>query len=179
MTDSDTNDLVSAAIIVEYDKTKENQIINKLVNGWYSFQAFITQILSSPLPELLSNRQYRKQSKYMEKKGQLLVDTIEKAHRTNGPEEVHWYIALVGVGPEHKGKGYGGELMRKIGDLADEAGVLCYLECGTKNKAFYEKMGYEEYSKHTLEDPVDPRGEAYDMFTMVRKPLPPIRAVAH
>ena len=67
------------------------------------------------------------------------------AHRKKGPDEVHRYVALVGVGPEPKEKGYGDELMRKIvGVLADEAGVWCYLVWGTKNKAFNEKVVYEE-----------------------------------
>lgn len=179
MTDSDERELASAAIVLEYNKKHENQIMTNLLHGWYTAVAFLKLMFTGGLPDLLRKSPYRKQAKHFERKGHLLHNTLEETHKKNGPNEAHWYVALVGVGPEHKGKGYGGELMRRVGDLADEAGVLCYLECGTPNKPFYEKMGYQEYSKHTLEDPVDPIGPSYDIYTMVRRPRPPIREEAH
>jgi ribosomal protein S18 acetylase RimI-like enzyme len=40
-----------------------------------------------------------------------------------GPQEDHWYIKMVGVGPQYNGKGYGRELIEKIHSLAYKAGV--------------------------------------------------------
>lgn len=179
MTGDGSGDLASAAIIVEYNKKDESRIINKIVDGWNAVRAFFKIMTNDGLPELLSNSKHKKQAKHLEKKGQGLIKTMEEVHKTDGPDETHWYVAIVGVGPEHKGKGYGGELMKKVGDLADDAGIMCYLECGTKNKAFYEKMGYREYSKHLIEDPVDPSTPAYEIYAMVRDPLPPARAKAY
>jgi ribosomal protein S18 acetylase RimI-like enzyme len=69
----------------------------------------------------------------------------------------HWYITSVGVDPELQGKGYGKLiLMNQMGDLADECNMDVYLECaGAFNKAFYEKMGFEEVRVETLDDGTD------------------------
>jgi ribosomal protein S18 acetylase RimI-like enzyme len=60
------------------------------------------------------------------------------------PRELHWYILVLGVHPDHQGKGLGGELLRQILRKADEESVAVYLESSNpKNLDFYGKYGFE------------------------------------
>ena len=59
------------------------------------------------------------------------------------PRHPHWYILVLGVHPDHQGKGLGGELLRQILQKADEESVAVYLESSNpKNQDFYRKYGF-------------------------------------
>lgn len=77
---------------------------------------------------------------------------------------------MVGVIPSVNGTGMGKEVVEKVNDLADEQGVVCYLECGADTVGFYQKMGYSEESKVTVPDPVDPSKDPFECYIMVCKP---------
>ena len=58
--------------------------------------------------------------------------------------EKDWYLSIVGILPEHQGKGLGGNLIKPILKKADVAGVSTFLETFTpRNMPFYERLGYE------------------------------------
>lgn len=60
------------------------------------------------------------------------------------PRQPHWYISVLGVHPDHQGKGLGGELLRPILQKADKESVIVYLECSNPNSLdFYRKYGFE------------------------------------
>ncbi len=60
------------------------------------------------------------------------------------PRQPHWYILVLGVHPDHQGKGMGGELLRKVLQRAEEDRVAVYLESSNpKNLDFYRKYGFE------------------------------------
>lgn len=99
------------------------------------------------------------------------MKTAEQFHNDVAPAETHWYIMMVGAAPEYNGKGFGRELMEKIGDLADEAGALCYLECAHSNFHFYEKMGFSVAAKQVIEDLLAPNREPIELYAMIREPL--------
>ncbi len=55
----------------------------------------------------------------------------------------HWYLSLIGVDPEHQGKGVAGSLLRPQLTHADSEGLPCYLEtCEPSNVSFYQKYGF-------------------------------------
>jgi GNAT superfamily N-acetyltransferase len=78
-----------------------------------------------------------------------IFSQIEKVHL----REPHWYVQILGVHPNHQGKGIGGKLLRPVLQKADEDGVAVYLESSNpKNLDFYRKHGFEVMEETT---PVD------------------------
>ncbi len=60
------------------------------------------------------------------------------------PSQPHWYILILGVHPDHQGKGFGGELLNKVLRRADDERVAVYLESSNpKNLDFYRKYGFQ------------------------------------
>jgi GNAT superfamily N-acetyltransferase len=65
----------------------------------------------------------------------------------------HWYLSVVGVDPEHKGKGIGGRLLQPILKRADAEGLPCYLETGNPfTLPFYQRLGFTVVSEGQLPD---------------------------
>ena len=72
-----------------------------------------------------------------------LVDEMRKWHGEYGPKEPHWYVGIVGSDPESQGNGYCKQAMNLLARAADANKKACYLECVDKNRAYYEKFGFE------------------------------------
>ena len=70
------------------------------------------------------------------------LGAVEPYHREVPP---HWYLMVVGVSPEGRGRGLGRALIRPIMDRAEAAGLPCYLETAQPdNVSFYERLGFEQ-----------------------------------
>ena len=169
---TDNGELVSVAIISEYDKSYESSFRRKLLKEWREWKAFVKYafITGNGLPDLFRKREHKQDATHLRKKMEFAMHSLHKWHATYGPNEKHWYINMVGVHPNYKGCGYGGELMNMISMLADKADIMCYLECGASNVPFYEKMGYKILSKHTLCDPEDTSREPCETYVLTRDP---------
>ena len=98
-------------------------------------------------------------------RGAVIVYTIEEAH----PEEPHWYLPVIGVRPEHQGRGLGSALLSTMTSKLDTEGLPAYLEASTeRNRALYQRHGFEVTGElHLPEDgPTlwqmwrDPKGSA-------------------
>jgi ribosomal protein S18 acetylase RimI-like enzyme len=165
--------LASAGIILEYDPTKKESIIDGIVGGWRFLQAFMKITKSTPVPALYGDKSHRKDSEHIRKTNDYILSTFKKYHKSHGPQERHWYVMMVGVIPEYSGQGLGRELMEKINNLADERGVTIFLECGPTMVRFYEKLGFCASGSIELKDPVDPTKEPFVAWMMTRTPLPP------
>jgi ribosomal protein S18 acetylase RimI-like enzyme len=165
--------LASAAIILEYDPTKKECIIDRIVGGWRFLRAFMKIIKSTPVPALYSDKSHRKDSEHLQKSIDYILSTFKKYHKSHGPQERHWYVMMVGVIPDYNGQGLGRALLEKINSLADERGVSMFLECGPAKVGFYEKMGFCASGSIELKDPVDPTKEPFVAWMMTRTPLPP------
>ena len=77
-----------------------------------------------------------------------------------------WYLSIIGVDPEHQGKGLGLQLIEPVLKEADAAGVATYLETYTpRNNSFYERLGY--IVSGTYHEPVTDA----EYSVMVRKPV--------
>ena len=64
------------------------------------------------------------------------------------PRQPHWYVLVLGVHPDHQGKGLGGVLLRQVLQRADDERVAVYLESSNpKNLDFYRKYGFEVTEK--------------------------------
>jgi ribosomal protein S18 acetylase RimI-like enzyme len=60
------------------------------------------------------------------------------------PTERHWYLATIGVAPDHQGRGHGAALLRAGLERCDRDGLPAYLESGNpRNRTLYERHGFE------------------------------------
>lgn len=93
--------------------------------------------------------------------------TFQRLH----PTTPHYYLATLGVEPEHQGKGYGSRLMQPILSRCDDTGTPAYLETATeRNLPLYERHGF----RTTAEVRVGRSGPR--LWLMWREPDDPIAA---
>jgi len=56
----------------------------------------------------------------------------------------HWFLQIIGVDPEHQGKGYGSRLLREMLARADQEKLPCFLTTNKEqNIGFYEHHGFK------------------------------------
>jgi ribosomal protein S18 acetylase RimI-like enzyme len=62
----------------------------------------------------------------------------------NTPPELHWYLNMLATHPDWQRQGLGEALMTAVFEIADVAGLPCYLETETvENVAYYRHHGFE------------------------------------
>jgi len=67
------------------------------------------------------------------------------------PAVPHWYLDLLGVAPEHQGRGLGQALLGDLLARVDAEGAASYLETDRPgNLPFYERAGYAVLSRNTI-----------------------------
>jgi GNAT superfamily N-acetyltransferase len=65
------------------------------------------------------------------------------AAESNHPNELHFYLAFLGVEPKLQGKGIGSALLRQVLNRCDRERTPAYLEASTlRNRALYERNGF-------------------------------------
>ena len=78
--------------------------------------------------------------------------------------ERYWYLQLLGVDPEHQGKGLSTILLKPMLELAAKQGLPCFLETQRqKNVAFYGHFGFVMADEGTI-----PNGDVYS-WALVKK----------
>ena len=71
--------------------------------------------------------------------GQEVAELMKKHH----PEEPHWYLAVIGSDPAHRGVGLGWALMQSRLDRIDADYAPAYLESTKEeNLAYYQRFGF-------------------------------------
>jgi GNAT superfamily N-acetyltransferase len=97
----------------------------------------------------------------------LAYDAIaRKLHHAHAAQP-HWYLAALGVEPQHQGQGIGGALMQPILGRADAQGLPCYLETHRPdNVRLYQRHGFEVCCH------CDVPGHPIPVWAMFRKPRP-------
>jgi ribosomal protein S18 acetylase RimI-like enzyme len=97
-------------------------------------------------------------------KRQIKLSPIEKAHKRN-MQQLHWYLAVLGVDPLYQRQGIGSLLLEPILKQADRDRIPCYLETfGEKNLSFYSKHGFE------VTNTIDFSDIPLQLLAMTRKP---------
>jgi len=77
----------------------------------------------------------------------LLDDFAISRKKMNVPFR-HWYLAFIGVDPEHHGKGFASALIKPMLERIDRENMPCYLETATeKNAAIYGHLGFKLIEK--------------------------------
>ena len=81
-----------------------------------------------------------------------IVDFMSEESRTMVSDN-SWYLSILGISPDHQGKGLGLDLVLPVLKLTDEIGAASYLETFTpKNLRFYKRLGF--YEAKTVHEPV-------------------------
>jgi GNAT superfamily N-acetyltransferase len=89
------------------------------------------------------------------------VDALLEEHH---PAQPCYFLQLVGVVPEHQGRGLGGQLLTAVLDRCDATGTPAYLEATSPaNRRLYEHHGFHVVSRLTV-----PRGPT--LWPMWRDP---------
>ncbi len=72
-----------------------------------------------------------------------LLRVVAAFDRGHPHEPDHWYLPLIGVTPEYRGRGFGAALLRRVLDRCDADGTPAYLEASAPgNRALYERHGF-------------------------------------
>jgi GNAT superfamily N-acetyltransferase len=76
------------------------------------------------------------------------VDNGEYARK---PDTPHYYLAILGVHPDHQGEGRGGMLIKHTLEWVDELQMAAYLENSNKvNQPLYERFGFKTVNSFRL-----------------------------
>lgn len=71
----------------------------------------------------------------------------------NHPEEDHWYLPVIAVRPEWRGRGFGAALLRPVLERCDRDGMPAYLEATSpRNRALYERHGFAATGEVRVKD---------------------------
>ena len=91
-------------------------------------------------------------------------DYLDKVHERLARHK-HMYLQIIGVDPQHQGKGFAGKLIRPMLAGLDKEKMPCYLETlDKKNVGLYEHFGFK-----VLEESVIP-GTPLTNWAMLRGP---------
>jgi GNAT superfamily N-acetyltransferase len=91
-----------------------------------------------------------------------LLESFEAAHPRDRP---HYYLSLLGVHPDHRGKGIGMGLLADCLGLIDAEGMAAYLESSNPaNDARYERIGFRRVGAFSTPD------GTHTVATMWREP---------
>ena len=81
------------------------------------------------------------------------VDSYGERVRKRLAPQKHWYLALLGVDPDHQGKGHAGAMMKPMLKRIDDEGLPCYLETeGEKNISMYQHFGFKHLEHISVPD---------------------------
>lgn len=131
-------------------------------------------IWSKPLEAQFEAEKYRQKQQFLEEHmGNASLDTynaiVDFMSSASGKvvDDNYWYLSIVGILPEHQGKGLGAELLEQVLKETDQLQIPTYLETFTpRNVTFYNRFGY-----HTIESIDEPStGSTYQVMVrdMVR-----------
>ena len=91
-------------------------------------------------------------------------DYLDRTHERLAPDK-HMYLQIIGVDPQHQGKGFAGKLIRPMLARLDEEKMPCYLETlDGKNVSLYEHLGFR------LLEESDIPGTPLTNWAMLREP---------
>jgi ribosomal protein S18 acetylase RimI-like enzyme len=79
-----------------------------------------------------------------------LLERFEASHPRDRP---HYYLSLLGINPEHRGRGLGMGLLAENLASMDAGGVPTYLESSNPdNNGRYQRVGFRQVGEFTTPD---------------------------
>ena len=151
------NGELEAAVVIRVRESSSSSSLSSL-SGYWSWwkekidftRALFSMHWSTGVPRELYDPKFK--SQFFERI-ELTRKSFPEGHKKAGLAGQYWYIAFVAVHSESQGKGIGSELMRRIGQAADQQQMACYLETsGERNIRFYRAVGYDVVADIELVD---------------------------
>jgi GNAT superfamily N-acetyltransferase len=134
---------------VDFQNNMWDGFVDKVMVFWLVVRAKI----GGALPSVFANSTT---TRILEERGKNIEKLMKEAHQNYGPKEKHIYAVIFATDPDYQGQGYGGQLMKQAGEIADASSQSCYLErSGEKNRTFYEKFGYKVAREELIKDEID------------------------
>lgn len=94
-----------------------------------------------------------------------VVELVERFEVAHPREQPHYYLSLLGVHPDFRGRGLGMKLLADNLDLIDDEGAAAYLEStNPANDERYRGVGFERHGEFSTPD------GAHKLTTMWRNP---------
>jgi GNAT superfamily N-acetyltransferase len=82
-----------------------------------------------------------------------VIELVERFDSSHPREQPHYYLSLLGVHPDHRGRGIGMELLADNLRVIDAEGAAAYLESSNPvNDARYAGVGFERYGEFSTPD---------------------------
>jgi ribosomal protein S18 acetylase RimI-like enzyme len=76
---------------------------------------------------------------------------LDQQLRSRHPPDPHWYLWMLGVEPEHQGKGVGSALLRSLAERALQDRAPCYLETDRASAMrLYQRHGFALLDEEVL-----------------------------
>ena len=94
---------------------------------------------------------------------------VEENHHEVAPLP-HWYVVNLGVVENAQGRGVGKALLSMAQSIAQQDGLVLYLECHNGNVAYYEKRGYQCRRRNTEMIPKSCPSDKIGFNAMVLEP---------
>ena len=135
-------------------------------------ESYGVSIWSRPLDEHLENRRADEKKAFIaETMGANSLETYQQivsfmsAMAQPVVDASSWYLSIIGIHPDHQGKGLGKSLISPVLKKTDALNIPTFLETFTpRNMRFYEKLGYRSAASF-----FEPTTRA-DYWIMIRNP---------
>jgi len=147
-----------------YSPTKEIEGVVKWLPPRKEYMGIWRTIRSGGLKMGMALTKQKDARKLSTRKIQKVTDNILRIHKEL-MKEPHWYLANIGVDPDHQGKGYGSKLIKPMLERIEKTGYTVFLETNFEgNVGLYEHLGFD-----IIDETKIPKTEIIN-WAMIRKP---------
>lgn len=128
-------------------------VLAVLESDGFAAVALINDPVAEPAP--LPREQLRQvRAKIGEDAFRRLV-AYEKKSSESEPTDPHYFLGMIGVRPDHQGKGYAGVLLNSVREMSEahpRSGGICLSTETPANVPLYERFGYRVISETDIEE---------------------------
>jgi ribosomal protein S18 acetylase RimI-like enzyme len=165
--------LASVVMVREYDAQRETSLWTKIMDTIHETIMTIRLAVTDGFPSIFTDPKFKETGRIGNRVSDDFIKQWKASHVTLMPHK-HWYVAIVGTDPTYHRTGQSSMLLQRITQMADQAGVDCYLESnGPNNTKFYEKFGFKVHGSYEIPNLWDPnnknKGDTMTTYYMIRR----------
>jgi ribosomal protein S18 acetylase RimI-like enzyme len=165
--------LTSVVMVREYDAQREKSLWTKVMDTIHETILTIRLAITDGFPTIFTDRKFKETGQIGNRVSDDFIKQWKASHVSLMPHR-HWYVAIVGTDPDYHRTGQSSMLLQRITQMADQAGVDCYLESnGPNNTKFYEKFGFKVHGSYEIPNLWDPnnknKGDTMTTYYMIRR----------
>lgn len=147
-----------------YSPTKEIEGVAKWLPPGREHMGIWRTIRSGGLKMGVALARQKDERKLSPRKIEQVTNRITQIHKEL-MKEPHWYLANIGIAPDHQRKGYGSKLIKPMLERIEKEGYSVFLETNFEgNVGLYEHLGFD-----IIDETKIPETEIVN-WAMIRKP---------